>query len=258
MATTIDSTALFFGAPASLTVGGDEIGASLTAPKVDVQVTQYAPDFQGAGGPISGAVFNTKIKATLTCDVNEITAAKLAWSLPGSASVAGTGTPSAGADAFATTLDANTAIGDTLLPVTATTDATPTTVAAGMFLKIGTGTGAEIRKVKAIVTGAAVEVTEALQLVHTSGDAVVRLVDADTTVTTWRIGRVASTEFKTVVVDGVGVDGRHLIVTINHALSDGHLTVELSDSAVAGSTLVFTGYYDGADPQLAPFQIEVG
>ena len=80
MTTSIDATALFFGAPASLTVGIDEVGATLTPPKVLVEATQYAPEFQGAGGPIADAVFTTKIKATVEFDVSEITAAKLAWS----------------------------------------------------------------------------------------------------------------------------------------------------------------------------------
>ena len=40
MATVIDTTALFFGAPASLTVGGVEVGATETAPKASVKATQ--------------------------------------------------------------------------------------------------------------------------------------------------------------------------------------------------------------------------
>lgn len=258
MATTIDETAVFFGAPASLQVNGTELGATMTAPKITVAVTQVAPEPVGAGGPVKGLIFNTKIKATCEFEVNEITAAKLAWSLPGSSSVVGTATASVGADAFATTLSDDTAIGDTLLPVTVTTDATPTTVAAGMFLKIGTGSGAEIRKVKAIVAGAAVEVTESLQMAHLSGDDVVRLVDAGTTVTTWHTGRIPTTAFKGVVLDGVGVDGRHLVFTLTDAISDGQLAMEFGDTALSGSHVVMSGTYAGTDPTLAPFQLEVG
>ncbi len=254
MSTTIDSTALFFGAPASLTVGGSEMGATLTPPKVVVQATQYAPEFQGAGGPISGAVFNTKIKASVEFDINELTAAKLAISMPGSTSVAGTGTPSGAGDAFSTTLDANTLVGTTILPVAATT----APIAAGMFVKIGTGAAGEFRVVKEVIAGAALEVTEALLIAHTSGDAVVRVVDLNTTTISWSIGRVPSTSFKTVVMDGIGLDGRHLLVTVSNALSDGNLTVEMSDSAVAGSHVVMTGYYDGASPKLCPVTVAVG
>lgn len=254
MTTSIDSTALFFGAPASLTVGGTEVGATITPPKVTVEATQYAPDFQGAGGPISGAVFNTKIKATVEFTVNEITAAKLAWSLPGSSSTAGTGTPSGGGDAFSTTLDDDTVVGSTILPVAST--AAP--LAVGQWLKIGTGADAEFRKVKEIIAAAAIEITEALFIAHSSGDDVVRTVDGDTTTITWSTGRVPSTAFKDVILDGLGLDGQHLIVTVSDALSDGKLEVEMSDSAVAGSTVTMTGYYDGANPTLCPVSIAVG
>jgi hypothetical protein len=250
---TVDSTALFFGAPASLTVGGVEVGATLTAPKVSIEATQYAPEFNGTGGPVSGAVFNTKIKASVEFDVNEMTAAKLAWSLPGSTSTAGTGATTGGGGAFATTLAADTAIGDNLLDVVSA--AAP--LAVGQFLKIGTGAAAEFRTVRAIV-GTVVELTEALTIAHTSGDAVVRVDDLDVTTITWSTGRVASTAFKTVILDGLGLDGRHLVVTVSDALSDGKLDFEMSDAAVAGSHVVMTGYYDGAAPTLCPVSIAVG
>lgn len=253
MATTIDSTALFFGAAASLTVGGDEVGATLNPPKVSIEATQYAPEFQGAGGPISGAVFNTKIKATVEFDVNELTAAKLAWSLPGSTSTAGTGAATTAGDAFATTLAADSAIGDNLLDVVSA--AAP--LAVGQFLKIGTGAAAEFRTVRAIV-GTVVELTSALAIAHTTGDDVVRVVDLDVTTITWSTGRVPSTAFKTVILDGVGLDGRHLVVTVTDALGDGKLDFEMSDAAVAGSHVVMTGYYAGANPTLCPVSIAVG
>lgn len=253
MATTIDSTALFFGAPASLTVDGDEVGATLTPPKVTVKATQYAPSFQGAGGPISGAVFNTKIDAMIEFDVNELTAAKLALSMPGSGSVTGAGAATTDAAAFTTTSTADTAIGANLIPLTSV--AAP--LAVGQFLKIGTSTGAEFRTVRAIVADV-VELTEALTKVHASGSTVLRVVDLDVTTITWSIGRVPSTAFKTVILDGVGLDGRHLVATVSNALGDGNLVVEMSDSAVAGSHVVMTGYYDGATPTLCPVTIAVG
>jgi hypothetical protein len=253
MATTIDSTALFFGAPASLTVGGDEVGATLNPPKVTIEATQYAPEFQGAGGPVKGAVFNTKIKATVEFDVNEMTAAKLAWSLPGSTSTAGTGTPTGGGGSFSTTTTADAAVGDNLLACSST--ASP--LAVGQFLKIGTGGAAEFRVVRAIV-GTVVELTEALTQAHATGATVVRVVDLDTTTISWGIGRVGSSVFKDVILDGVGLDGRHLVVTVSDALSDGKLDFSMSDSEVAGSHVVMTGYYDGAAPTVAPVTISVG
>jgi hypothetical protein len=254
MATTIDETALFFGAPASLTVGGDEVGATLTAPKVTIEATQYAPEFQGAGGPISGAVFNTKIKAIVSFTVNELTAAKLAWSLPGSTSSAGAGSTVGDAGAFSTTTDLPTLVGTTYLPLTSV--ASP--LAVGQWLKIGAAALIEYRKVREIVPTAGVLLNEALTMAHDSATAVVRTVDGDTTTITWSTGRVPSTAFKDVVLDGVGLDGQHLIVTVTDALSDGKLDVEMSDSAVAGSNVTLTGYYDGANPTLCPVSIAVG
>lgn len=252
MATTIDSTALFFGAPASLTVGGTEVGATVNPPKVTIEATQYAPEFQGAGGPISGAVFNTKIRAAIEFDVNEITAAKLAWSLPGSSSVVGTAAVTGGG--ASTTLGADVAAGATSITV-----ASATGIAAGNFLKIGDAGETEIHEVDAAyVSGTTIPLVGGLLRAHDTGDAVVEVDDAGTTITTWRTGRVASGAFKDVVIDGVGVDGRHLVVTVTDALSDGKLELEMSDSSVAGSHVVMTGYYDGADPTLAPVSIEVG
>jgi hypothetical protein len=254
MANTIDTTALFFGAPASLTIGGVENGATITAPKVNVEATQYAPEFQGAGGPLAGAVFNVKIKASVEFDINELTAAKLGQAMPGSASTAGTGTPTTAGAAFSTTTDADTAIGDTILPVAATT----APLDKAQFLKIDTGTNAEFRTVRAVIAGAAVELTSALTKVHLSGVAVVRVVDLNVTTITWNIGRVPSTSFQTVILDGIGLDGRHLVVTVGNALADGKLILEMSDSAVAGSHVVMTGYYAGAAPTLCPVTLAVG
>jgi hypothetical protein len=245
---------LFFGSPASLTVGGDEVGATLTAPKVSVKATVYSPDFQNAGGAIKAASFITKIECQVSTTINEITAAKLAWSLPGSTSSSGTGVAAADASAFATTTDAATAAGTTYLPMTSV--ASP--LAVGQWLKVGSGALAEFRKVREIIPTAGVLLNEALMNAHDSGVAVVHTVDGDVTTISWSTGRVPTSAFKDVVIDGVGLDGQHLIVTVTDALSDGKLDVEMSDSAVAGSVVTLTGYYDGANPTLCPVTIAVG
>jgi hypothetical protein len=251
MATTIDSTALFFGAPASLAVGGVEVGATTTPPKATIEATQYAPEFQGAGGPVSGAVFNTKIKAVIEFDVNEITGAKLAWNMPGSTSVVGSAAVTAGG--LSTTVDVDTAAGATVIPITSTT-----ALAAGHWLKIGDPGNTEVRQVLSVAAAVSATLTQAMSRAHHATEPAVQVDDAGTTVTTWRTGRVASDEFQSVVLDGTGVDGRHLKITVTNALSDGKLNIEMSDSAVAGSHVVMTGYYDGSDPTLAPVSIEVG
>ena len=256
MATTIDSTALFFGAPASLTVGGVEVGATTEPPKVTVEATQYAPEFQGAGGPISGAVFTTKIKAMVEFAVNEITGAKLAWAMPGSQSVVGTAAVTAGGGTG--TLYADVAAGATNIKVTSVTN-----LAAGDFLKIGDAGEEEVHKIAVggvgtVNGGTGITLETPLIRAHDAGDAYVEVDNAGTTITTWRTGRVPSSAFKDVVLDGVGVDGRHLKVTVSDALGDGKLEVEMSDSAVAGPKVTMTGYYDGSDPTLAPVSIEIG
>jgi hypothetical protein len=252
MATVIDTTALFFGAPASLTVGGVEVGATETAPKASVKATQIKPEFQGAGGALAGAVFNTKVDVSVEFDVNELSAAKIAWSMPGATSVVGTGTITVTLG-LATTLSADSVAGASALVLTASTN-----IATGKFLKVGDAGETEIVKVVGYVSGLTVATEKPLRFNHDSGDAVVMVDDAGTTITTWRIGRVASAAFQDVILDGLGVDGRHLKVTVTKALSEGTLDVEMSDSAIAGSHVVMHGHYDGADPTLVPIKIEVG
>lgn len=86
---TIQPEALFFGSPTSVTYGGVECGATTEAPVVTITPTLYKPDFQNATGPVTGAVFVTGVEASVEMTVNEFTAAKLAWGLPGAEEVGG-------------------------------------------------------------------------------------------------------------------------------------------------------------------------
>jgi hypothetical protein len=85
MAITINPEELYFGSPTSLKYGGTEVGATITAPKVTITPTLYKPDFQNAIGPVTGAVFVTAVEAKCELTVNQFTAEKLAWALPGAA-----------------------------------------------------------------------------------------------------------------------------------------------------------------------------
>ena len=87
MAITINPEELYFGSPTQLTYGGTEVGATVTAPKVTITPTLYKPDFQNAIGPVTGAVFVTSVEAKVELTVNQFTAEKLAWALPGAAVV---------------------------------------------------------------------------------------------------------------------------------------------------------------------------
>jgi hypothetical protein len=83
MAVVIAPEELFFGAPVVLTYGGIEVGGTITPPKATITPTLYKPDFQQAIGPVRGAVFVTAVEAKCELTVNQITAEKLAWALPG-------------------------------------------------------------------------------------------------------------------------------------------------------------------------------
>jgi hypothetical protein len=137
MASTITPEELYFGAPASLTFGGVDCGATVDAPKVSFDVTKYTPDFQNAKGPIKGTTVVTKVIPSCELTINQITAQKMAWAMPGSASAS---TPSVGQvlAGLDTTLAADPAQGATNVKV-----ASVTTVTVGQFIRIATpGTAA--------------------------------------------------------------------------------------------------------------------
>lgn len=83
MTTTIEPKELFFGAPVSLTYGGVEVGATIDAPKVTITPQIYSPEFQNAAGPVVGTQFVTRVEVACEFTVNQFSAAKLAWGMPG-------------------------------------------------------------------------------------------------------------------------------------------------------------------------------
>lgn len=89
MAITINPEELFFGTPTSVTYGGTEVGATVDPPVVTITPTLYKPDFQGAVGPVTGAVFVVGVEAKCEITVNQMTAEKLAWGLPGATETGG-------------------------------------------------------------------------------------------------------------------------------------------------------------------------
>jgi hypothetical protein len=106
MALTITPEALYFGAPTTLTFNSVDVGATIDAPKVSFEVTNYTPEFQGAKGPVKGTVITTKVVPSVEFTVNEMTAEKIAWAMPGSSgSGTITWTPGRIADAAYMTLE---------------------------------------------------------------------------------------------------------------------------------------------------------
>jgi len=96
MATTITPEELYYGSPVTLTYGGVDVGGTTEPPTVNIEVTEAHPDFQNAAGPIVGTSVITDITVSVDLLVNQMTAAKLAWALPGAEEVGGVITWTAG------------------------------------------------------------------------------------------------------------------------------------------------------------------
>jgi hypothetical protein len=89
MATTLSPEDLLFGTPTSILYGDTEVGATLEAPVWSVAPELYKPMFENAVGPVRGAVFVTGAEVKCEILVNEFTAEKLAWAMPGATEVGG-------------------------------------------------------------------------------------------------------------------------------------------------------------------------
>jgi len=154
MPTTVDPNAVFSGAPVSLTFGGVEVGATTTTPKLSLDVEAGAPTFMGTGGPVEGTRGIRKIIPSVEVTVNEFTAQKMAWAMPGATA---TSTESVGVAVagLVTTLGADPALGATLIRLASVTTAT-----TGDFLLIGTTlteAASEVVKIALIGTAGATD-----------------------------------------------------------------------------------------------------
>lgn len=150
MPTTIDPSAIFSGAPVTLTYGGVECGATTAVPKFALEVESGAPVFTNSGGPVKGTRRNRKIIPSVELTVNEQTAQKLAWALPGATAVSSESVGVAVAG-LSTTLAADPALGATVIDLTSVT-----TEDVGNFLLIGTTlTEALSEVVRVVVKGTA-------------------------------------------------------------------------------------------------------
>lgn len=90
MAVTITPEELYFGSPTTLTYGGTDVGGTTEPPVIRITPTTIRPDFQNAGGPVenTSAVTGCEVRAEIM--VNQISATKLAWALPGATEAGGT------------------------------------------------------------------------------------------------------------------------------------------------------------------------
>jgi hypothetical protein len=130
----VQADRMFFGAPASLTVGGEESGTSFDPPKIVIEYETNADKTrpQGARSKIKGLLHVKAALCRVVFRVNEFTATKLGWVLPG-ASI--TNTPSVGVAVagLVTTLAADPVLGATTIDLTSVT-----TEDVGSFLLVGT------------------------------------------------------------------------------------------------------------------------
>jgi hypothetical protein len=134
MTAAIQPDRMFFGAPASLTVDGEEQGTSFDPPKVTVEYTTNADKTtpQGARSKIKGLLFVKTAVCKVVFRVNEWTALKLGWVLPGAAA---TSSESVGqvVAGLVTTLAADPDLGATTISLTSVS-----TVNVNDFIRIGT------------------------------------------------------------------------------------------------------------------------
>ena len=96
MAVTITPEELYFGSPTTLTYGGVDVGGTTEPPRIIIEITKHEPDFQQAAGPVADTAVISDIIVRCELMVNQMTAAKLAWALPGAEEAGGTITWTAG------------------------------------------------------------------------------------------------------------------------------------------------------------------
>jgi len=176
MVSTINPSAIFSGAPVSITYGGVECGATTEVPKLSLDVEAGGPEFTNAGGPVRSTRITRRIIPSLELTVNEMTAQKIAWALPGATALSSQSIGQLRAG-LATTLGADPALGAITINLTSVT-----TCAVGDFLRIGDTLTEALCEVVRIVTkgtaGALDTVVEnsaggGLLIDHGNGEAVV-------------------------------------------------------------------------------------
>jgi hypothetical protein len=247
----IATTDYLFGPPSSLTVGGAEIGPSEDPATLTITETTWGPDLQGSVGQVAGLMRVTKVKAELATKLNNLSLAMLQVALHGVTPTVGTAAVTA-VSGLATTLAADAAAGATSIVLTAATN-----IADNKFLKVGDVGEEEIVKVDPSWTaGTTIPLTTPLLRAHDSGDAVVMVDDAGTTILRQRIGFIPTTDHKDVIMQAVGPDGTPMLVTLFDCLNTAGVKMAFADSESAGTPVTFTAYADITDPTLAPYAIE--
>ena len=248
MPVTITPEELYYGSPTTLTYGGTDVGGTTEPPTINIEITESKPEFQNAAGPVVGTAVISSVMVSANITVNQMTAEKLLWALPGAASAGGTGTVTSGG--ASTTLTADVAAGATVIPVAATTN-----LAVNDKVRIGDAGEYEFRTVSAI-NALNVTITPALARPHDTGDAVVETDDlGGGTTITWTPGRVPTTAYKELVLVGQGLDGRTMTTTLQNAYSAENISLPFGKGEFRGLSLRFVAHYSSSTPLVVPFSI---
>ncbi len=252
---TVNIDNFLFGPPSAQSFGGVALGQGDQDAKVMIKETKsggFRP--QGAAAPLAGTDRILESVASATVTLNDYSLANLQMLLHNVTAVVGTATVTTPLG-LATTTTADAAAGATSIALTIATN-----VVAGKFLKYGDTTPVDESEMVQVgpgyTTGLTIPLTTPLIRAHDSGDAVVMVNDAGTTILQQRTGLISSASHKNFVFQAVGPSGVPTLVTIWSALSDGVLDITLGEKAASGTPVTFTGYSSLADPGLAPWSME--
>ena len=131
---------------------------------------------------------------------------------------------------------------------------------AGEYLKIGDAAETEIGLIATVGTsgsgGTGLTLTTPLIRAHDTGDAILQVVDAGTTILRQRIGYIPTSDHKDVVMQAVGPDGSPMLVTLFDCLNTEGVTMAFGEATSAGTPVTFTAFADINDPTLAPYAME--
>jgi hypothetical protein len=252
MTTEIKPEELYFGTPVSLTVGGTEVGATTEPPTLEIEIEEYTPEFQGAKGPVMGTKIIRRAIPRVNLTVNQLTAEKLAWAMPGAASTTTSIAPVGGGGTGA--LASPAAAGDLTITLGVGEGAD---FSAGDFVRVGAaGPTADYREIAVGgITGDVLTFTRALSFAHAAATTVTQVEGDGRTTITWTAGRLPSSAYKDVVMRGEGLDGREIQVTVENAASAENQELSFADDDITGLSLALTGHYGPTTPTKVPLEI---
>ncbi len=239
-----------FGPPTAQSFGGVALGQGDQPAKVVIKETVVNWRPLGAAAPLAGMSRVNESIASAIVTLNDYALAVLQMILHNTTAIVGTAAVTSPLG-LATTLTADVAAGATSLALAASTN-----IVTGKYIKVGDSAETEMSQVATYTSGLTVTLTTPLIRAHDSGDAVVMVDDAGTTILQQRMGMISAASHKDFVFQAVGPDGNPALITIGNALSDGNLDVALGETTPSGTQVTFTGFADPADPTLAPWSWE--